>query len=122
MGDLLNHLANVRRFVEWIGVVVRNIVGSEIANDLPVIGECDQALICRIVIPFKVGETISVATDIRFFDRFRKNVDELGGAFDRTVADRIGTIAVPIRFGVFVTQGLYSMKDIVAAIEDAAGN
>ena len=96
MGDLLNHLANVRRFVEWIGVVVRNIVGSEIANDLPVIGECDQALICRIVIPFKVGETISVATDIRFFDRFRKNVDELGGAFDRTVADRIGAVAIPI--------------------------
>ena len=122
MGDLLNHLANVRRFVEWIGVVVRNIVGSEIANDLPVIGECDQALICRIVIPFKVGETISVATDIRFFDRFRKNVDELGGAFDRTVADRIGAVAIPISFGVFLTQCLDRLQAVAAAIEDAAGN
>ena len=82
MGDLLNHLANVRRFVEWIGVVVRNVVGSKIANDLPVIGECDQALVCWIVIPFKIDETISVTTDIRFFNRFRKSVDKLGGAFD----------------------------------------
>ena len=82
MGDLLNHLVNVQGFVEWIGAVVSNIVGSEIANDLSIIGEGDQALVCWIVIPFKIDETISVTTDIRFFNRFRKSVDKLGGAFD----------------------------------------